>query len=75
MNWKTIEGNRARYKHYVHAQWSRIATVRHGQIAGRRDDLARELQAANGLSKCAAEWQLPVRQGRRDTPVVVAECS
>ena len=72
MNWKSIEGGRVRYKHEVREQWSRLATQRLDEIAGRRDDLSREIQTAYGLSKHAAEWQLPGWQGRRNAPVVVA---
>lgn len=58
MNWDTIEGNWKEYKGKVKAQWGKLTDDRLDEIAGKRDQLAGEIQKAYGVTKEEAEKQI-----------------
>lgn len=58
MNWDTIEGNWKEYKGKVKAQWGKLTDDRIDEIAGKRDQLAGEIQKAYGVTKEEAEKQI-----------------
>jgi uncharacterized protein YjbJ (UPF0337 family) len=65
MNWDRIEGNWKQFKSIVQQQWGQLTDEQLVVIAGKRGDLVGELQAAYGISKHAAEWQLSGWQHRQ----------
>jgi uncharacterized protein YjbJ (UPF0337 family) len=65
MNRESIEGNWTPYKGDVNGRWRRLTEDQLDVIAGRRDDLARQIQAVYGSLK-HAQWQLPGWQNRQN---------
>ena len=58
MNKDTIEGNWSELKGKVKEQWGKLTDDRLDEIAGRRDQLAGEIQKAYGISREKAEEQV-----------------
>ncbi|MFL1467567.1 CsbD family protein [Marinobacter sp. HN1S83] len=58
MNKDTIEGNWSELKGRVKEQWGKLTDDRLDEIAGRRDQLAGEIQQAYGVSRDEAEKQV-----------------
>lgn len=58
MNKDTIEGNWKELKGRVKEQWGKLTDDRLDEIAGRRDQLAAEIQQAYGVSREEAEKQV-----------------
>lgn len=58
MNKDTIEGNWSELKGRVKEQWGKLTDDRLDEIAGRRDQLAGEIQQAYGISRDEAEKQV-----------------
>ncbi len=58
MNKDTIEGNWKELKGRVKEQWGKLTDDRLDEIAGKRDQLAGEIQQAYGISRDEAEKQV-----------------
>lgn len=58
MNKDTIEGNWKELKGRVKEQWGKLTDDRLDEIAGRREQLAGEIQQAYGISREEAEKQV-----------------
>ncbi|MGM0433860.1 MAG: CsbD family protein [Pseudomonadota bacterium] len=58
MNKDTIEGNWKELKGRAKEQWGKLSHDRLEEIAGRRDQLAGEIQQAYGVSREEAEKQV-----------------
>lgn len=58
MNKDTIEGNWKELKGRVKEQWGKLTDDRLDEIAGKREQLAGEIQQAYGISRDEAEKQL-----------------
>lgn len=58
MNKDTLQGNWKEFKGKVKQQWGKLTDDRLDVIAGKRDELAGEIQTAYGLTKEEAEKQL-----------------
>ncbi|PHQ24172.1 general stress protein CsbD [Marinobacter guineae] len=58
MNKDTIEGNWKELKGRVKEQWGKLTDDRLDEIAGKRDQLAGEIQQAYGVSREEAERQV-----------------
>ncbi len=58
MNKDTIEGNWKEFKGKVKQKWGKLTDDRLDVIAGKRDELAGEIQQAYGISREEAEKQL-----------------
>jgi uncharacterized protein YjbJ (UPF0337 family) len=62
MNWDVIEGNWAQYKGQVKAQWGKLTNDHLDVIAGKRDQLAGQLQESYGIAKDEADQQIKAFQ-------------
>ena len=58
MDWHRIEGNWKQYQGSVKAQWGKLTEAQLDAIAGRREQLADQIQAAYGITKKEAGKQL-----------------
>ncbi len=58
MNWDVIEGNWAQYKGQVKAQWGKLTDDHLDVIAGKREQLAGQIQEAYGIAKDEANTQI-----------------
>lgn len=58
MNWHIVEGNWKRFKGKARIGWGRLTDNRLDVIAGKRVELAGEMQHAYGETKDKAEHQL-----------------
>lgn len=58
MNKDIFEGNWKEFKGKVKAQWGKLSDDRLDVVAGRRDQLAGEIQTAYGVSRDEAEKQI-----------------
>lgn len=58
MNKDTLEGNWKELKGRVKQQWGKLTDDRLDEIAGKRDQLAGEIQQAYGVSRDEAEKQI-----------------
>jgi len=58
MNWDTIEGNWKQYKGKAKVRWGKLTDDTMDVIAGKRDQLAGQIQKAYGVSKDEAEKQI-----------------
>lgn len=58
MNKDTIEGNWKELKGRAKQQWGKLTDDRLDEIAGKRDQLAGEIQQAYGVSKDEAKKQI-----------------
>ena len=58
MNWDQVEGNWKEFKGTVRTQWGKLTDDQLETIAGKRDQLAGQLQQAYGYSKEEAEKQI-----------------
>ncbi len=58
MNWDRIEGDWKQFKGNVKQQWGKLTDDQLDVIAGKRDQLAGQIQKAYGVSKDEAEKQL-----------------
>jgi uncharacterized protein YjbJ (UPF0337 family) len=62
MNWDVIEGNWTQYKGQVKAQWGKLTNDHLDVIAGKRDQLAGQLQESYGIAKDEADQQIKAFQ-------------
>lgn len=62
MNWDVIEGNWAQYKIQVKAQWGRLTNDHLDAIAGKRDQLAGQIQESYGVVQDEADKQIKAFQ-------------
>jgi uncharacterized protein YjbJ (UPF0337 family) len=62
MNWDVIEGNWTKYKGQVKAQWGKLTNDHLDVIAGKRDQLAGQLQESYGIAKDEADQQIKAFQ-------------
>lgn len=62
MNWDVIEGNWTEYKGKVKAQWGKLTNDHLNVIAGKRDQLAGQLQEAYGINQDEADKQIKAFQ-------------
>jgi uncharacterized protein YjbJ (UPF0337 family) len=58
MNWNIIEGNWTDYKGQVKAQWGKLTDDHLEVIAGKREQLAGQLQKSYGITQDEVELQL-----------------
>jgi uncharacterized protein YjbJ (UPF0337 family) len=58
LNWDRIEGHWQQYKGNVKQQWGKLTDDQLDVIAGRREQLAGQIQEAYGLTKDEAGKQL-----------------
>lgn len=58
MNWDIVEGNWKQFKGTVKTQWGKLTDDRLDVIAGKRLELAGEIQKVYGVTKDEAEAQL-----------------
>ena len=58
MNWNTVEGDWKKFKGAVKQQWGKVTDDRLDVIAGKRDELAGEIQKLYGITKEETEAQL-----------------
>ena len=58
MDWHKIEGNWKHYQPIVRAQWGRLTDQQLDAVAGRREQLAEQLQSTYDLTKKEAGKQL-----------------
>jgi len=58
MNWDTIEGNWKQFEGQVKEKWGRLTDDSLAIIAGKRDQLAGQLQQTYGITKDQAEVQI-----------------
>lgn len=58
MDWNRIEGNWRQYKGSVKEQWGRLTDAQLDVIAGRREQLAGQIQEAYGITRKEAGKQL-----------------
>ena len=58
MNWNVIEGNWPQYKGQVKAQWGKLTNDRLDVIAGKRDQLAGQIQETYGVTHDEADQQI-----------------
>ena len=58
MNWDIAEGNWKEFKGKVKTQWGKLTDDRLDVIAGKREQLAGEIQAAYGIGKDETEKQI-----------------
>ena len=63
MNKDTIEGNWKELKGRAKQQWGKLTDDRLDEIAGKRDQLAGEIQQAYGVSRDEAEKQIKDFEG------------
>jgi uncharacterized protein YjbJ (UPF0337 family) len=62
MNWDVIEGNWTQYKGQVKSQWGRLTNDHIDVIAGKRDQLAGQIQASYGIARDEADKQITAFQ-------------
>jgi uncharacterized protein YjbJ (UPF0337 family) len=67
MNWSQIEGNWKQFKGKVKEQWGRLTDDQLDVIAGKRDQLAGEVQEAYGIGKDEAERQIRSFENRHES--------
>jgi uncharacterized protein YjbJ (UPF0337 family) len=58
MNWDVIEGNWTQYKGHVKAQWGKLTNDHLDVIAGKRDQLAGQIQESYGIAQDEADEQI-----------------
>jgi uncharacterized protein YjbJ (UPF0337 family) len=58
MNWNQIQGNWVQFKGKVRANWIKLTDEDLTRIAGRREELARRLQARYGFAKEEAQREI-----------------
>ena len=58
MNWERISGNWAHWKGEVRERWGRLTDDQLSIVAGRREQLAGQIQSAYGLTREETERQL-----------------
>lgn len=58
MNWNIVEGNWKQFKGKVKIRWGKLTDHQLDVIAGRRVELAGQVQEAYGITKDEAEKQL-----------------
>ena len=58
MNWERISGNWAHWKGRVRERWGKLTDDELARVAGRREQLAGQIQSAYGLTREDAERQL-----------------
>ncbi len=58
MNWNVIEGNWTQYKGQVKAQWGKLTDNHLDVIAGKRDQLAGQIQESYGVAHDEADKQI-----------------
>lgn len=58
MNWDVIEGNWMQYKGHVKAQWGKLTNDQISVIAGKRDQLAGQIQESYGVGVTDANQQI-----------------
>ena len=68
MDWERIEANWQTIKALARARWGRISEEQLELIAGRREQLARQVHAVYGVSLGMAEMQVESWQGRLVEP-------
>lgn len=62
MNWDVIEGNWKQYTGQVKAQWGKLTDDHLEVIAGKRDELAGQIQKAYGVGRDEADKQIKAFQ-------------
>jgi len=62
MNWDVIEGNWTQYKGQVKAQWGKLTNDHLDVIAGKRDQLAGQIQESYGIAQDEADKQIKAFQ-------------
>jgi uncharacterized protein YjbJ (UPF0337 family) len=65
MNWDRITGNWRQVKGIARQQWGRLTADYAGVVAGRRQQMLGEIQAAYGVTKDANEKQLAEWRARQ----------
>ncbi|HTT38700.1 MAG TPA: CsbD family protein [Burkholderiales bacterium] len=58
MNWDIIEGNWKQFEGHVKEKWGMLTDDSLATIAGKRDQLAGQIQQAYGITKDQAEVQV-----------------
>ena len=58
MNWNVIEGNWTKYKGQIKAQWGKLTDDHLDVIAGKRDQLAGQIQESYGIAQDEADQQI-----------------
>lgn len=58
MNWNVIEGNWNQYKGQIKAQWGKLTDDHLDVIAGKRDQLAGQIQESYGVAQDEADKQI-----------------
>ena len=58
MNWNVIEGNWNQYKGQIKAQWGKLTDDHLDVIAGKRDQLAGQIQESYGIAQDEADQQI-----------------
>jgi len=58
MNWNVIEGNWTQYKGQIKAQWGKLTDDHLDVIAGKRDQLAGQIQESYGIAQDEADQQI-----------------
>ncbi len=66
MNWDQVKGDWMKFKGKAREQWGKLTDDQLDQIAGKRDQLAGEIQKAYGCSKEEAEQQIKRFEDRYD---------
>jgi len=65
MNWDRFTGNWRQVKGIARQQWSRLTADYAGVVAGKRQQMLGEIQAAYGVTKDANEKQLAEWRARQ----------
>jgi uncharacterized protein YjbJ (UPF0337 family) len=58
MNWEQIQGNWIQFKNNVRTNWVKLTDEDLTRIGGRREELARRLQARYGFARAEAEREI-----------------
>jgi len=58
MNWDIVEGNWKQFKGKVKTQWGKLSDDHLDVIAGKRDQLAGQIQESYGITKDEVETQI-----------------
>jgi uncharacterized protein YjbJ (UPF0337 family) len=67
MNWDMIEDNWKQFRGHVREQWGRLTDDHLDLIAGKRDQLSRQIQARYGITKDQAErWLKLFEENHKD---------
>jgi uncharacterized protein YjbJ (UPF0337 family) len=66
MNWDQVKGDWMKFKGKVREQWGNLTDDQLDRIAGKRDQLAGEVQKAYGVTKEEAERQIKKFEARCD---------